>query len=232
MRKLAAKMREEVARDEDEMVDVKREDETIREFTIPTQHFTKPIVTISSITVIKDHTPTEKARDIELRRGQRLLIKGPNGIGKSTLLQRLADRDATGAVIDEQARIGYYQQDFSGLDFAMNGFDALKSVMQIGDKETIYATASGFLLRSNILHNPIGTYSEGQKALLTFARFVLQEPALLILDEPTNHVNFRHLPVIAKALNAYEGAMILVSHMPEFVEKITFDQELDLGKMI
>jgi ATP-binding cassette subfamily F protein 3 len=52
----------------------------------------------------------------------------------------------------------------------------------------------------------------------------------LILDEPTNHINFRHLPLIAEALNEYKGAMILVSHVPEFVEKIRIDDVLDLEK--
>ncbi len=232
MRKLAAKMREEVASDEDDMVDVKRDDETIRDFIIPAQHFTKAIVTIDSVTIIKNHIPEEKPRHIELRKGDRLYIKGPNGIGKSTLLKRLANREAFGATINPEAKIGYYRQDFSGLDFGMTGYDALDEVMEVGDKERIFATASNFLLRSSVLHNPIGTYSEGQKALLTFARFALQEPGLLILDEPTNHVNFRHLPVIAKALQAYEGAMILVSHSPEFVDQIELPQELDLGKML
>jgi len=52
----------------------------------------------------------------------------------------------------------------------------------------------------------------------------------LILDEPTNHINFRHLPVIAEALDSYKGAMILVSHVPEFVEQIRIDEALDLEK--
>jgi len=59
---------------------------------------------------------------------------------------------------------------------------------------------------------------------------MLQKPGLLILDEPTNHINFRHLPVIAEALNKYQGAMIIVSHVPEFVEKIRIDEILDLEK--
>ena len=54
------------------------------------------------------------------------------------------------------------------------------------------------------------------------------KPGLLILDEPTNHINFRHIPVIAKALDKYEGAMVLVSHVPEFVKQIKIDQVLDL----
>jgi ATP-binding cassette subfamily F protein 3 len=56
----------------------------------------------------------------------------------------------------------------------------------------------------------------------------LLEPGLLILDEPTNHMNFRHLPVIAQALDKYEGAMVLVSHVPEFVAQIRIDEILDL----
>jgi ATP-binding cassette subfamily F protein 3 len=59
---------------------------------------------------------------------------------------------------------------------------------------------------------------------------VLERPGLLILDEPTNHINFRHLPLIAKALDQYQGAMILVSHVPEFVEQIHTDDILDLEK--
>ncbi|MEK9179679.1 MAG: ATP-binding cassette domain-containing protein, partial [Patescibacteria group bacterium] len=74
----------------------------------------------------------------------------------------------------------------------------------------------------------IGTLSEGQKGLVSFARLVLQKPGLLILDEPTNHINFRHLPVIAKALSDYRGMMILVSHVPEFVSQIRIDEVLNL----
>jgi len=49
------------------------------------------------------------------------------------------------------------------------------------------------------------------------------------LDEPTNHINFRHIPIIAEALNKYVGAMILVSHIPEFVDKIRIDMVPDLN---
>jgi ATP-binding cassette subfamily F protein 3 len=65
---------------------------------------------------------------------------------------------------------------------------------------------------------------------VAFARLVLEKPGLLILDEPTNHINFRHIPIIADALDKYEGAMILVSHVPDFVEKIRIDEVLDLAK--
>jgi ATP-binding cassette subfamily F protein 3 len=74
--------------------------------------------------------------------------------------------------------------------------------------------------------------SEGQKGLLAFAQLVLMKPGMLIMDEPTNHINFRHLPVIAEALDKYEGVLIFVSHMNEFVRQIKVTQELDLASLI
>ena len=97
-------------------------------------------------------------------------------------------------------------------------------------EQNIRSCAAGFLITGEVIHSKIGSLSEGQKGLVAFARLVLQEPGLLILDEPTNHMNFRHIPVIARALDKYEGAMILVSHVPEFVSQIRIDEVLDLEK--
>ncbi len=91
--------------------------------------------------------------------------------------------------------------------------------------------AAGFLLDAEVLKSKIGSLSEGQKGLVSFAMLTLMRPGLLILDEPTNHINFRHIPVIAKALDKYDGAMILVSHVPDFVEQIRIDQTLDLESL-
>lgn len=84
---------------------------------------------------------------------------------------------------------------------------------------------------AEILKAKIGSLSEGQKGLVAFATLALEKPGPLILDEPTNHINFRHIPVIAKAINNFEGAMILVSHVQDFVEKIRVDFTLDLGDL-
>ncbi len=231
MRKLAAKLKEEVADDEANMVDVKQDDKTIVPFEIEATEYKDSVAEIHSVGVWKNGEAIHCPIEIKLRRGDRLFIKGPNGIGKTTLLKRLAKREEEGVMIPADIKIGYYQQDFSGLDFSQNAFDSLKEVMEKGDEETIYSTAARFLLKGDTLRNPIGTLSEGQKALLTFARFVLQKPNLLILDEPTNHVNFRHLPVIAEALAQYKGAMIMVSHDPEFVKKIRFNNDLNLATL-
>ncbi|MCX6762673.1 MAG: ATP-binding cassette domain-containing protein, partial [Candidatus Moranbacteria bacterium] len=159
-----------------------------------------------------------------------LLLSGPNGIGKTTLLESLASGKAKGVKIADGIRVGYYRQDFSTLNFEDSVHDSLASAMLVNDEEKLRSVAAGFLIDKMIINEKIGALSEGQKGLVAFARLVLEEPGLLILDEPTNHINFRHLPVIAKALDSYKGAMVLVSHVPEFVDQIRIDETLDLEK--
>ena len=188
------------------------------------------MLTISSYKVIKNHNPVEKKCDITLGKNFHLQLVGPNGIGKSTLLEALATGHAQGETVAPQVKIGYYRQDFSTLNFDDTVFNALLSVMEKKIEEDMRSVAAGFLLGSDVMRTKIGSLSEGQKGLVAFAQLVLMKPGLLILDEPTNHINFRHLPIIAEALNKYQGAMILVSHVPDFVEKIRIDEVLNLGK--
>ena len=231
MRLVAKRMREKAEELEEDIVEVRKEDKTIRHFTIPSQpDFVGEIINISSYKVIRNHKATKRTANIKLKRKTHLLLKGPNGIGKSTLLEALAKGESDGAKITDGVRVGYYRQDFSTLNFDDTVHESLLSASTTHIETHIRAVAAGFLIHADMMDTKIGALSEGQKGLVAFARLVLQKPGLLILDEPTNHINFRHLPIIAKALNDYDGAMILVSHVPEFVDQIRIDEILDLDK--
>jgi ATPase subunit of ABC transporter with duplicated ATPase domains len=233
MRMVAKRMREKAAELEEEKVDVRREDRTIRSFRIPSQpELIGEILGISSFTTLKPgtHKPTTRKAELSLRKNMHVQLRGPNGIGKTTLLESIANATAKGATVAPGVRVGYYRQDFSNLDFEKTVYEVLWDAMDRPYEETVRSAAAGFLLTGDLVHAKIGTLSEGQKGLVAFARLVLLRPGLLILDEPTNHINFRHIPVIAEALNAYDGAMIVVSHVPDFIAKIRIDEVLDLEK--
>ncbi len=231
MRLVAQKLKAEVEEYEDNKVDVRKEDRTIRPFTIPVPaEIPTEVLRLTSYKVIRDHQPKDVACDIVMKRGTHWQIVGPNGIGKTTLLESLATGHAKGEIVSPKVRIGYYRQDFSNLDFNQSVFECLMDVMDKKIEEDMRSVAAGFLINSDIIKTKIGLLSEGQKGLVAFARLVLLKPGLLILDEPTNHINFRHIPVIAEALHNYEGTMILVSHVADFVEKIRIDEVLNLDK--
>ncbi len=230
LRAVAKKMKEAAAEMEDDMVDNRKEDKAIKSFTIPLQEgIGGVLLDIKSVHIIKDDEVTVKPVDVQLRKDDHLQVAGPNGVGKTTLLEKIVNGDEDGCIVGEGVKIGYYRQDFSNLDFNQTVYDCLREVAsQEMPEQKMRATAAGFLITWDIMKSTIGSLSEWQKWLVAFCRLVFLEPGILILDEPTNHINFRHIPIIAEALNSFEGGMILVSHVDEFVWQIRMDQYLDL----
>jgi len=225
---IAKKMRKKIVQLESEKVSVRQDDKTIRNFIIPCKNrILGDVVNIKNVGIMANGNPKKVKLNIALHRGERLLLSGPNGIGKTTLLNELVNefRGRT-----PKLSVGYYSQDFSVLDFEETVRKSLETVMRGGDEQKLRGVAASFLLDGEILEKRVGYLSEGQKGLVSFARLVLQQPELLILDEPTNHINYRHLPVIAEALSKYEGAMILVSHNEDFVKQIKVNSTIDLGR--
>ena len=118
------------------------------------------------------------------------------------------------------------------------------SMDRLGDLQTRFENLGGYRITSKVqkilagmglsglgLGCKFGTLSGGERMKVFIGVALATDPDILILDEPTNHINFRHIPVIANALNRFEGAMVLVSHVPDFVAKIKIDQTLDIGAL-
>lgn len=235
MRNVAKKMREKIEQLEEDKIDVRKEDKTIRPFTIPAQEGLKgEVLKINSYTVMQNHQPVKKEGNVFLLKDRHMILSGPNGIGKSSLIKSIMAGTAEGIIVTPGVRVGYYSQDFSTLNYEDTVWETLAAAIEesggVLSEHKLRAVAAGFLITKEHIHTQIKYLSEGQKGLVSFAKLVLMEPGLLILDEPTNHINFRHLPVIAKALDEFKGALLMVSHVWEFVAQIRIDEELDLSK--
>lgn len=232
MRARGKKMRLEAEAMEESKVDVRREDKPIPSFEIPIQEGTPGgIAKFHTISVIKNGALKEKSVEIDLRKGDTLLVGGPNGIGKTTFLERFVSEPDQFAEVFNNIRIGYYSQDFSSLDYDKTVLEILKESSQTADEEKIRKTAARFFLQGDMVFKKVETLSEGQKGLVVFAKLLLEEPALVVLDEPTNHINFRHLPVIAEAVKNFKGATVLVSHDEKFLEDVGTVERIDLGEV-
>lgn len=230
LRAVAKKMREAAEEMESDIVDTRKEDKTIREFRIPLQEdIWWVLLKIRSVHIIKNDEVTVKEVEVDLRKNDHILLSGPNGIGKSTLLEKIVNWKEDWIELAPWVRIGYYRQDFSNLDFNQTVYDCLrKAAGPDMEEQDLRSTAAGFLINWEIMKSQIWVLSEWMKWLVAFCRLVFLKPGILILDEPTNHINFRHIPVIAEALDKFEWWMILVSHIDEFVWQIRIDQYLDL----
>ena len=244
MRALAAKLKEEYEEAEENKIDVRKDDRTIKKFTIECQEeIGAVLMTIRSLELLKEGGVVRKnVSTQELRKGDKLQIMGPNGIGKTTLLEKIAKINVInhdknqhtpleGVEINEKVKIGYYRQDFSTLDFSKTALQSLEEAYDGNNIEFIRKTAATFLLSGKELASKVGDLSEGQKGLLMFAYLTLLKPGILILDEPTNHINFRHIPIIQEALKNFQGAMIIISHVNNFIRGVGVNKSVDLGKL-
>src|SRR3989344_5925085 len=177
LRLVAKRMRNKAAEAEESMVEVRREDKTIKAFTIPVQEeLSGELLHITSVKTIRDYKPVVRKKSVSLRKNQHLLLRGPNGIGKSTLLEAIAHNEAEGTKITPGVRVGYYRQDFSNLDFEASVYDELMAAMDKQVEERLRTVAAGLLISSALTHAEIGHLSEGQKGLVAFARLVLLQP--------------------------------------------------------
>lgn len=158
----------------------------------------------------------------------RIALLGANGNGKSTLMKLIAGKlDAMNGEIfrSGKLRIGYFSQHQTDeLDVDSTPYQEMLSMMRRKRPDATESSAraklGAFGFSKDLSDNKISALSGGEKARLLFAFMSFDAPHLLLLDEPTNHLDMEAREALVQALNAYEGAIIIVSHDPNMVERV------------
>jgi ATP-binding cassette subfamily F protein 3 len=161
----------------------------------------------------------------QVERGQRLVIVGLNGAGKTTLLRTLLNLTpltAGDVVVGDRVRLGYYAQENEGLNYDNTVIHEASDVLPDNMKR-VRSILGRFLFTGDRVFQKIGTLSGGEKTRLALAKMVLDGPNLLILDEPTTHLDVMSRNIIGEALNSYNGTIITVTHDIEFVRHLNPD---------
>jgi ATPase subunit of ABC transporter with duplicated ATPase domains len=163
--------------------------------------------------------------DLSVRRGDRLAIIGPNGIGKSTLLKIVVGDLAPDAGTVEwgyETHPGYFAQDqHEQLDASSQTAESwLWGFCPGKDRGFVRGQMGLMLFTDDDGEKPLAALSGGEAARLVFSRLMLERPNVLVLDEPTNHLDLESIEALVEGLKAYDGTLILVSHDRWFVGRL------------
>lgn len=175
--------------------------------------------------------PIIKDLSFSLSRGEKFLIVGKNGVGKSTLLKLIINQlqvDKGRIVIGNKTDIGYYAQEHELLEddkTIMENFSEYKL-----SNEKLRNHLGRFLFNNDEVFKKVKVLSPGEKSRVALAKLSLSKANFLILDEPTNHLDPTTQKIIAETFRDFKGTMLVVSHNPEFVDNLGIERVLELPK--
>ena len=162
--------------------------------------------------------------DLAVQKGEKLAVVGPNGAGKTTLLRVLAGQLAPGEGRRTTGHLivpGYQSQETADtMDRTRNCLEILKAVAPDASETEIRTLLGGFGFSGEAAEKRVEVLSGGERIRLAFARILIRPPNLLLLDEPTTHLDVESREALQDAIAAYEGTVVLVSHDVEFVRAV------------
>ncbi|MFC2947549.1 ABC-F family ATP-binding cassette domain-containing protein [Virgibacillus sediminis] len=179
-----------------------------------------------------DSEPLFSHVNLEVNRGERIALVGPNGVGKTTLLKIIMGRyQPREGSIQEGAnvQIGYYDQEQADLSSSKTVLDELWDEHRTVNEKDIRTILGNFLFSGDDVLKPVNSLSGGEKARLALAKLMMQKANLLILDEPTNHLDIDSKEVLEAALQDFPGTILFVSHDRYFINRIT-DQVAEMNR--
>ncbi|MCS6095006.1 MULTISPECIES: ABC-F family ATPase [Shewanella] len=170
-------------------------------------------------------TPLFEDLNLIVEVGERIAVLGENGVGKTTLLRTLIHdipQDAGTIQWSENANIGYYAQDHES-DFAneMTLFEWMSQWRKPeDDDQSVRGILGRMLFGSDDIKKSVKVLSGGEKGRMLFGKLIMQKANILVLDEPTNHMDMESIESLNNALEMYEGTLIFVSHDRAFVSSL------------
>ena len=164
-----------------------------------------------------------------LSKGEKFLIVGENGVGKSTLLKLIIgqlEADKGEIILGTRTDLGYYAQEHELLD---NEKDILENFHNSDISTKALRNVLGrFLFYGDDVYKKVSVLSPGERSRVALAKLSLEGANLLILDEPTNHLDPETQAIIADTFKTFKGTMLVVSHNPEFVDNLGIERTLIL----
>jgi len=203
---------------------VARDEEIAFDFPAP-EILPPPLVTLERCEAgYAPGRPVLKRLDLRIDMDDRIGLLGPNGNGKSTLLKLLARRlvPLAGRIArPSRLRVGYFDQEQAdAFDPALTAYRHMARACPERTETAVRAHLGRFGFSQDRADRRVGELSGGERARLLFALITHAAPHLLLLDEPTNHLDIEARDALIAALNAYDGAVILVSHDPRLIAAV------------
>lgn len=161
--------------------------------------------------------------DFEIKKGERVFLLGPNGCGKSTLFHILTGRqnyDKGNIKRGSRVEIAYYDQHQADLSPDKTIFDEISDALPELDNTTIRCALAAFLFTGEDVFKQISTLSGGERARVCLTKLMLSKANFLLLDEPTNHLDIPSKEALEKALEGYDGTLLIVSHDRYFINRL------------